>query len=67
MTDETTNNEDQADLVTGETTALPKGFNVLRAADNELLGTYLTQADAEAFISSQLAPQSIEASIVEGF
>ena len=51
--------EDQIDL-----TQVP-GFHVVRG-DGILLGTYQTREDAECFIEQQVAPQDIEASIVEG-
>jgi len=46
------------------TAELPVGFNVL--VESKLIGTYLTQTDAEAFVAGQIEPQGIVAMIVEG-
>lgn len=41
------------------------GFHVMRD-DGEFLGTYATEADAQAFIDGHMTPQKLKGSIVEG-
>lgn len=50
---------------TFDPTATP-GFHVMQKSPKRFLGTYETEADAQAFIDGHLEAQNIDADIVEG-